>query len=150
MKTHSSTKTCTGRHPMADSSLTGPARTTHPGPLWTKHSRADLTQRKQRTRRAWYVSNLRRACSPLTESVCVRSNTSGRQTGCTSAHQRCGGSNTEKERRACYAEVTQIIRVISIQKLPDRNRERRPQTFLDCLKSCGAAFLEVPYTVWAA
>ena len=35
VKKHSNTRTCTGRHPMADSSLGDPARTAHPGWLWT-------------------------------------------------------------------------------------------------------------------
>lgn len=42
---------------------------------------------KQQTWCSWCVSNLTRACSLITEPVCVQSNMSGRQTGCTSAHQ---------------------------------------------------------------
>lgn len=48
-------------------------------------------QHKQQTRCSWCVSSPTRACSLVTEPVCVQSNMSGRQTACTSALQGCGG-----------------------------------------------------------
>ena len=131
VKTRSNTSTCTGRHPMADSSLTDPARTTHPGQLWTNAYMLTQCISVSSKYNVLGTSPTSHVCvHPLTESVCVQSNTSGRQTSCTSAHQQCGRSNTEKELQTYYSELRQIIKVISIQKLPDRNRggPRHPWT----------------------
>lgn len=97
VKAHSSTRTCTWWQI--------PLLQVQPAPLIEDSSGQTLTcwcsvRQKQQTWCSWYVSNLTRACSLITESVCAQSNTSGTQTGCTSAHQWCGGSSTEKEHQA--------------------------------------------------
>lgn len=97
VKAHSSIRTCTWWQI--------PLLQVQPAPLIRENPGQTLTcwpsvQHKQQTWCSWYASNLTRACSLITESVCAQSNVSGTQTGCTSAHQRCGGSSTEKEHQA--------------------------------------------------
>lgn len=122
VNTQSNTRTCRGRHLMADSSLTDPSRITYPAQLWTNPQVLTQCITSATNTMGWVGPQRSCARSALTESICMQSSTPGRQTGCTSAHQWCSGSNTEDEHQAYYTEVTQTSQMFSIQKLPVRNR----------------------------
>lgn len=131
VKTHSNTRTCTGRHPMADSSLTDPARTTHPGQLWTNaYVLTQCTASAANLMRWVRLQPLARAFDAHRVRLCTihRVWKANRLYICTSV-----------VRRVQHREGTSGLLCRSYADHPSdfypkapRQEQRRPQTSLDC------------------